>query len=81
MYEDKSFRASSTKYWNALPNIIKLAASKEIFCKVLKILFLIFHKSTYLYAKHVCAILGRIGFNSNFNVMHHRTIPFNYGVI
>ena len=36
MYGERSFRASAPRLWNELPNHIKLAASKDIFCKVLK---------------------------------------------
>jgi len=36
MYGEKSFRASAPRLWNELSNQIKLAASKDIFCKVLK---------------------------------------------
>jgi len=36
VYEERSFRASTPRLWNELPNHIKLAASKHIFCKVLK---------------------------------------------
>jgi len=32
----KSFRASAPRLWNELPNRIKLATSKDIFCTVLK---------------------------------------------
>jgi len=36
VYGEKSFRASALRLWNELPNHIKFAESKDIFCKVLK---------------------------------------------
>jgi len=36
MYGKRSFRPSAPRLWNELSNYIKLAASKDIFCKVLK---------------------------------------------
>jgi len=36
MYREKSFRVSALRLWNELPDHIKLAASRDIFCKVLK---------------------------------------------
>ena len=40
MYGDKSFQASALRLSDKLPNHIKLAGSKEIFCKVLKTIYL-----------------------------------------
>ena len=36
MYRERSFRASGPRLWNELTDHIKLTASKDIFCKVLK---------------------------------------------
>ena len=36
MYRKKSFRASTHRLWNELPNHIKLTATRDIFCKLLK---------------------------------------------
>jgi len=43
MYIEKYFRKSAPRLWNKLPNQIKLAGSKIIFCKVHKT-----HLSAYL---------------------------------
>jgi len=36
IYGERSFRASAPRLWNELPRHMKLAANKDIFCKVLK---------------------------------------------
>jgi len=41
LYGERSFRASAPRLWNKLPKHIKLAANKDIFCKVLKTLLFI----------------------------------------
>ena len=40
MYGERSFRASTPRMWDELPNHIKLAASKDIFARFLKPIYL-----------------------------------------
>ena len=78
MYGERSFRTSTPRLRNELPNHIKLATSKDIFCKVLKPIcfnWRIYNIKPVYYVRNVFDLYElRLCFNCVLNVMRLRAI-------